>query len=231
MMKRTNTAQALLAATGIVLALAGCGSGGGEALNTSPNSQAATSEATADAPPTSARDNPDSTDPGADDVDGDREAAPGADAKQPPPDPDYCASANLSLSLGEGEGAAGTVYRQLVFTNVGDIPCVLHGFPGVSYVAGDDGHQVGKPALHNGEKGAPITLNPGDVAHADVGFTQVGVYDEQACSPTEVRGLRIYPPHEMASKFVELPGTGCARTELGGEQLTVSSVKEGSGYR
>jgi hypothetical protein len=226
-MKRINTAHALLATTGIVLALAGCSSGSDEAGGPSPDAPA-TSETTSAAPPTSEQtDAPADASSAADSA----HAAPKPQAQQPPQDPDYCTSANLSLSLGQGEGAAGTVYRPLVFTNVGDVPCVLHGFPGVSYVAGDDGHQVGKPAEHTGEKSPAITLNPGEVAHADVGFAQVRNYVPQTCSPTEVRGLRVYPPHETASMFVEVPGTGCARTELSGNQLTVTSIEKGAGYR
>src|SRR5687768_16929633 len=44
--------------------------------------------------------------------------APAADAKGD------CKAASLKLSISDGEGAAGTVYRQLVFTNTGTAPCI-----------------------------------------------------------------------------------------------------------
>ncbi len=228
-MKRTITAHVLLATAGLALTLVGCAQNGGDdrVQGTAPDSAAATSEtapASESAPPTSTEANVQSREAST------SEGEPRAAAEQPPPDPDFCTSAELSLSLGEGGGAAGTVYRPLRFTNAGDFPCVLQGFPGVSYVAGDDGHQVGKPAEHTGGEGPALTLYPGDVAHADVGFVQVRNYDAQACSPTEVRGLRVYPPQETASKFVEVPGTGCARSELHGNQLTVSTIEEGPGH-
>ncbi len=139
-----------------------------------------------------------------------------------------CKVADLKLSLRDGDAAAGTVYRSLVFTNKGSRTCTIQGFPGVSYVAGDDGHQVGPAAYRVGKKGPAITLKPGDSASADVGFVQVRNFDPAVCKPTSVRGLRVYPPHEYDSMFVPSPGTGCAGTPPD-HQLTVATVKAGTG--
>lgn len=139
-----------------------------------------------------------------------------------------CKVADLKLSLRNGDSAAGTTYRSLVFTNKGNRTCTIQGFPGVSYVAGDDGHQVGPAAYRTGKKGPVITLKPGATASSDVGFVQVANYDPAVCKPTAVRGLRVYPPHEYDSMFVAQPGTGCAGTPPG-NQLTVATVKAGSG--
>lgn len=218
--KRIIGTDVLLVAVGTALVLSAC------STETSGTKTDQSANAAADSSPPAAS----ALEPGAAaEPDDGRANTPDAEAKQPPPDPDYCASKDLSLALGEAEGAAGTVYRPLKFTNVSDFPCVLHGFPGVSYVAGEDGHQVGKPATHTGQKGQALTLRPGEVAHADVGFTQVANFDPAVCQPTEVRGLRIYPPKETASLFVEIPGTGCASDELPGNQLTVASIEPGAG--
>lgn len=139
-----------------------------------------------------------------------------------------CKVEDLKLSLRDGGATAGTFYRYLVFTNKGSRTCTIQGFPGVSYVAGDDGHQVGPAAYRVGKKGPAITLKPGDSAHADVGFVQVRNYDPAVCKPTPVRGLRVYPPHEYDSMFVPSPGTGCAGTPPG-NQLTVATVEPGKG--
>lgn len=151
-----------------------------------------------------------------------------APAPQQPPaqvtDKGECKAASLKLSIGNGDAAAGTVYRQLVFTNIGAAPCILQGFPGVSYVAGDDGHQVGSAAVREGTKGEAITVAPGASAEAPVGFTQVRNYDEAVCKPTAVRGLRVYPPQETASMFIPLEGTGCAGNPPG-QQLTVKTIQ------
>lgn len=141
---------------------------------------------------------------------------------------DECKVADLSLALGGGDSAAGTTYRAIVFTNKGSRTCTIQGFPGVSYVTGDDGHQVGTSAKRTGTKGAVITLKPGESAFADVGFVQVRNFDEAQCKPTETRGLRVYPPHEYDSMFLPNPGLGCAGSPPG-DQLTVSTVQPGAG--
>lgn len=157
----------------------------------------------------------------------------GVTAASPPPvDPadrptgTDCTAADLTLTVGDGEGTAGTVYRPLRFTNSGGRVCTIQGFPGVSYVAGADGHQVGPAAFRDGTKGAVVTLRPGQVAAATVGFVNVRNYDDAACQPTPVLGIRVYPPHDTAAMFVPLEGLGCMRTPPG-NQLTVRTVNPG----
>lgn len=150
-------------------------------------------------------------------------SAPPAKLK-PATNPADCKVGELKLSLAGGDAAAGTVYRELRFTNIGGRDCVIHGFPGVSYVAGDDGHQVGPAAFRDGKKGPAITLKPGRTVFAPVGFVQVRNYDPAVCKPTEVRGLRVYPPHEYDSMYVPAPGTGCAGIPPG-NQLTVQTIR------
>ncbi len=142
--------------------------------------------------------------------------------------PGECKAAELKLSIGHGDAAAGTTFRPLRFTNSGSRTCTIQGFPGVSYVAGDDGHQVGPAAFREGTKGAPVSLAPNETAFATVGFVQVHNFDPNVCKPTAVRGLRVYPPHETASLFLALDGTGCAGTPPG-NQLTVRTVQKGQG--
>ncbi|HST98036.1 MAG TPA: DUF4232 domain-containing protein [Geodermatophilus sp.] len=134
-----------------------------------------------------------------------------------------CTTAGLSATLGEGDAAAGSVTRPLVFTNTGAAPCELRGFPGVSYVAGADGHQVGPAAQETGERAGEVVLRPGGKAQALVQFVQVANFDAAVCQPTPVRGLRVYPPGDTASLFVAADGTGCAGTPPG-PQLSVRTV-------
>jgi hypothetical protein len=151
---------------------------------------------------------------------------PNAGGEKPagPVDPAECKVADLKLSLGGGDAAAGTMYRELRFTNKGSRTCTIQGFPGVSYVAGNDGHQVGPAAFRDGTKGRAISLKPGMTVFAPVGFVQVRNYDPAVCKPTSVRGLRVYPPHEYDSMFVPASGTGCAGTPPG-NQLTVQTIR------
>jgi uncharacterized protein DUF4232 len=115
------------------------------------------------------------------------------------------------------------VYRPLVFTNTGRRACELRGFPGVSYVAGDDGHQVGPAAEMVGGRGPQVRIDPGRSAAAALQLANVGNFDPGACRPTAVRGLRVYPPGDTAALFVPAEGTGCAGTPPG-PQLTVRTV-------
>jgi hypothetical protein len=154
----------------------------------------------------------------------------GGGAVAAPGGPAPCRAATLAVTLGAGEGAAGTVYVAVRFTDKGSVPCVIQGFPGVSYVAGDHGVQVGPAAERVETKGAPVTLAPGAVASALVGMTQVGNFDESVCRPTPTRGLRVYPPGDTASVFVPLSGTGCAGNPPG-PQLTVRTIVAGPGQK
>ncbi|MGC3906666.1 DUF4232 domain-containing protein, partial [Corynebacterium variabile] len=51
-------------------------------------------------------------------------------------DGDRCHTSDLDVSVGDPDGAAGSVYRQLIFTNSSDSDCRISGYPGVSLVAG-----------------------------------------------------------------------------------------------
>lgn len=145
-----------------------------------------------------------------------------------PVDPAICHSNALSVTLGPSDGAAGTIYVLLRFTNTGPAQCVLHGFPGVSYVGGDNGAQIGPAAERDGVKGAAVNLPHGGVASAQLAMVQVLNYEASACHPTPVTGLRVYPPGETASVFVPLKGTGCSVTPPG-PQLRVETVQPGPG--
>jgi hypothetical protein len=209
---RIRTGVLITGGAALALTLAACNGSADSANPQVPNIQSsATQPATQPSTPTS--------------------TAPAQQQLPPPPSTvasTDCKVADLSLRLGGGDAAAGTSYRALVFTNKGNRTCTMQGFPGISYVAGDDGHQVGPAAYRNGEKGPVITLKPGDSAFADVGFVQIGNFDPEACKPTEVRGLRIYPPQEYDSMFLANPGTGCAGTPPG-NQLTVVTIQAGPG--
>jgi hypothetical protein len=138
-----------------------------------------------------------------------------------------CKAGDLRVSLGGGDAAMGHTYRTLRFTNVSGHSCTLRGFPGVSYVAGDDGHQVGAPAARTGNSGTSIRLANGQTASTTVGMANVHNYDAATCKPQSIRGLRVYVPDERAAKFVQLNGTGCGNAKV--QQLTVKALQAGRG--
>jgi hypothetical protein len=141
-----------------------------------------------------------------------------------------CKANSLTLSFGGGDAGMSQQERVLRFTNSGSQACVIVGFPGVSYVTGDDGHQVGAAATRDGGKRPQITLQPGAVASTVIHSVDPGVFDPAACRETPVRGYRVYAPDDTAAMFIPLPTgtTGCAGTTPD-PQLGVYSIQPGAG--
>ncbi len=199
----------VIAASAGVLALSACG-GGGTTNAASSSTPSTSTSPTATTTVTTATSSPASP--------------PAAPPVAQPVDNGLCKSGDVKLSLGQGDSGAGSTYRPLLITNASSEPCTIQGFPGVSYVAGADGHQVGKDAFREGTKGNAVKLNPGQTAAADIQFVNVRNFDPATCQPTPVKGLRIYLPQETASNFVPSDGTGCAGTKIPGNQLAVKTV-------
>jgi Protein of unknown function (DUF4232) len=121
-----------------------------------------------------------------------------------------CVSADLQVSLGGGAGAGMSQdHTGLQLRNAGSSACTLYGYPGVSWVAGADGHQVGvaavKQADPTGAAETTVTLAPGAVASAPLDIVDAAVFSRSQCKPVPVRGLRVYPPGENAAMFLSLP--------------------------
>ncbi|QSE79269.1 DUF4232 domain-containing protein [Rhodococcus koreensis] len=136
--------------------------------------------------------------------------------------PDRCLIGELQVTLGQPSGAAGSQEIPLIFTNTGTRDCILHGYPGVSYVAAPDGPQVGAAAERDGGTETPVTVAPGARATAAVRATVVQNYPADTCGPTPVAGFRVYPPNDTGSVFLPYPTTGCSQT--GVKQLSVQPV-------
>ena len=211
--RRVRTAG-WMAAASIALVAAGACSSAPAATPVPPTSSTATAT-TAPAAPTTAPPAASSGSPSPAPATSAGGSAPGG--------PGRCTSAQLSVAAGAASGAAGSATRSLVFTNTGRAPCELRGFPGVSYVTGDSGQQVGPAAAMSGDRGPQVVLAPGGRAAAELQLIQVRNFDEAVCRPTAVRGLRVYPPGDTASLFVPLEGTGCAGTPPG-PQLQVRTI-------
>ena len=128
------------------------------------------------------------------------------------------------MSLGPPNGTAGTIYYHLVLTNKSSVSCQTGGFPGVSFVTGDSGTQVGAPAQKNGSGGATLTLSPGASVHAQLGVAEASNFPD--CRMTAIRGLRVYPPNQTAALFVGDSDQACANTK--DQQLTVGPLVAGS---
>jgi Domain of unknown function (DUF4232) len=153
-------------------------------------------------------------------------AAPAQAAPAPP----RCLSSHLAGSIASenGGGTAGSVHETLKLKNTGPADCTLYGYPGVSWVTGNSGRQVGAPAVRvTGVKEGTVLLPPGAIAKADLTEVDPGVFP--GCRPTATRGFRVYPPGETAALFVARPGRACANPA--DKDLKVRPVTPGPGAR
>ncbi|MFJ7624478.1 DUF4232 domain-containing protein, partial [Rhodococcus erythropolis] len=137
------------------------------------------------------------------------------------PNPEGCAMGELNVTLGQPNGAAGSVELPVVFTNTGGRTCTLDGFPGVSYVTGASGSEVGAAAGRSGS-GSLVSLAPGSAATSLVRATNVENYPADQCGVTDVAGLKVYPPNSYDSVFLAYPTKGCSMTGANINQLTVA---------
>jgi hypothetical protein len=190
-MKRTTI---LVVCLSVLLATGCSGSGANTGAGSAPTTAPAASPGTAESPAAAVPSTP---------------TAPDAGGGNPVSG--RCHTSDLGIKPGTGEAAAGTQYLALVFTNTSGRTCTLYGYPGVSWVAGDQGSQVGDAFQRGGDdKKATATLEPGQAAHATLQMPNAGNYDEARCKPMSVRGLRVYPPDETAAVFVTLPSKECS---------------------
>jgi hypothetical protein len=141
----------------------------------------------------------------------------------------HCLNAQLALSLKPGSPGAGQIYTSIVFTNTSTVPCTLAGHPGVSYVAGSDGHQVGTSASRDAGTVTTVTLAPSGTASATLHEANYQNFDAAVCKPVKIEGLRVYPPGSTRSFFLRRPGTQCSATVLPDPALSIGVVKAGSG--
>ena len=123
------------------------------------------------------------------------------------------------------QGAAGTIYQVIVLTNTSNATCTLYGYPGVSFVTGVGGAQVGLPATKDPVvTKALVTLAPNAQAAFLLGVHDVGAIP--TCKVTNVDWLRIYPPGDYDSISVQDKTQSCANSNL--SIMTVSPVRSGA---
>ncbi|MCS6561359.1 DUF4232 domain-containing protein [Curtobacterium flaccumfaciens] len=192
-MQRSSRSKFLLVVTGLVAVgtLAGCASDG---------QPAATETVTAPAPsPSASASTPQSSEESASAAPSSGSGATGSSAG------DRCAASSLAGRIEAGSGgAAGSVIVHLVLENTGSTTCTVQGWPGVSFVGGGTGKQIGAAAV--AEKSSPhptVTLAPGKTAVAPLKIVRAENYPAGDCSPQTPDGFRVYPPGSKQSLFVK----------------------------
>jgi hypothetical protein len=203
---RTVLAAAALACSGVLLTA--CGSSGGSAA--APTTVTATVTATA----------PAST------------SAPPATGSSisPHAGPAACATSGLSVKLGAGNGAAGSTFVPIVFTNTTGSSCSLFGYPGVSFVTGQGGSQIGSAAMRDPTQPASsIVVAAGGVAHATLRVVQADNFPAAGCKPTPVSTLKIFPPGQTAALYLAFSSRTCASTSPADQVLYIQTIGSGAG--
>lgn len=143
-----------------------------------------------------------------------------------------CASAALKAALGPPSGAAGSSYVPIRFTNVSAARCTLFGYPGVSFVTGPSGREVGNPADRIPLPAGPahrVTLAPGGAANAVLQVADAGNYPASRCQPASAAYLRVFPPGQTAALQVKNAYGYQACTSRGVTTLHVEPVQPGAG--
>jgi len=136
---------------------------------------------------------------------------------------------DLGAHVGLAQGTAGSIYQVIYFTNLGNTPCTLYGYPGVSLAAGSSTvNQVGAAASRSTATAATlVTLNAGQSANALVRIVEAGNYPTSTCQPTSTTYLQIFPPGQTTPIYLAYKSTGCASSSV--NLLSVSVMTAGTG--
>lgn len=138
-----------------------------------------------------------------------------------------CPTSALTVTIGGGSGgAAGSVYTDVQFRLTGSSACTLNGHPGVSYVTGPHGTQVGRAATRTGTP-TTVVLVPGAHAHAELRMVQYQDIPAGTCRPAAVGGIRVYPPDQTTAVVVPVSGKTCGSTAGAAQVLSVGPVQPG----
>ncbi len=138
-----------------------------------------------------------------------------------------CSVRYLHGDVGLSQGAAGSVYVELTFKNLNNVPCTLRGYPGVSLGAGTPVDQVGQAADRDASVAtSTVTLAPSGFAHATLRIADALNYPAATCKPKPTTWLLVYPPNTSNLLYVPYSTTACSS---GTVTLSVQAVQAGNG--
>lgn len=188
-----------------VLAAGGCASTNDGAVDSSPSASGTADPTRASSSPSPSQSSPATTGGSPVRTESSASSKPaGADPSTP-----KCTNADLKAGYRATDAGAGSRFGEITLTNVSDRACALGGFGGLSYVGGDDGTQIGAPAVREGSW-RTVIMKPGQVAVSAVAESRAENYPASKCKPTKVDGFRVYVPDSYDSQFVRHETTGCA---------------------
>jgi hypothetical protein len=141
--------------------------------------------------------------------------------------PAGCLTSALRATLGAAQGTAGSAYQVIVLANISGKTCALYGYPGVSFVTGVGGSQIGKDAARD-RTTAPkvVTLAPGQSGSFALRVVNAAALPTAGCDPVTAKWLKIFPPENTAALYVGYPARACASKTA--TILTTRAVTEGT---
>ena len=154
-------------------------------------------------------------------------ALPGSPGKPGPVGPAGCLTSALRATLGAAQGTAGSAYQVIVLANRSGRTCALYGYPGVSFVSGVGGSQIGKDAAR--DRTVPpkvVTLAPGQSGSFALRVVDTGALPAASCDPVTANWLEIFPPENAAALYVGYTARACASKTA--SILTTRAVTEGT---
>jgi hypothetical protein len=123
-----------------------------------------------------------------------------------------CSTRGLVVWLNtQGSGAAGSIYYRLEFTNLSGHACTLSGYPRVAAVSLSGG-QLGSASGRFVSRKPTFTLANRGTSSAILQIVDVGNFSTSACRPVTAAGLRVFAPHQTASRVVPFPFGACSRS-------------------
>lgn len=155
-------------------------------------------------------------------------SSPSPSVSSSPAGPPGCATSQLAASLGPGNGAAGSTIVPIEFKNTSGSTCSLYGYPGVSFVTGPGGSQIGNSA---GEDNATprqlVTLAAGSTAHALLQVAVAQNYPPSRCHLARAHWLKVFPPGQTAALYIKFSSDTCTAKSI--RVLAVQTVLPGPG--
>jgi len=155
-------------------------------------------------------------------------ASPASPAKPGSVGPAGCLTSALRATLGAAQGTAGSAYQVIVLANISGKTCALYGYPGVSFVTGIGGSQIGKDAARDRTTALKVvTLAPGQRGSFALRVVDAAALPTASCDPVTANWLKIFPPENTAALYVGYTARVCASKTA--TILTTRAVTEGTG--
>ena len=138
--------------------------------------------------------------------------------------PADCRIDEMRVEMAPDPSASGADFDAYLvwMTNLSTRSCQLLGYPGVDFMAGPDGPQIG----HDGFRDRVYTpsrfsIRPGQRAAAEVRITHAAAVP--ACQPVTVGGVQVYVPNTKSPVFIAMPVEACGNPQA--IQMTVRATR------